>query len=85
MSTKKTGAYTVAGREDAIDFMAGYSGYGEQRWYGDSLGTEQVSFSWRRMPPGTGDAAATATGTRPGGGLLRDLRNGDVQGRRRGL
>ena len=34
--------------------MAGYAGYGEQRWYSDALGTEQVSFSWRRMPPGTG-------------------------------
>ena len=34
--------------------MAGYSGYGEQRWYGDALGTKQVSFSWRRLPPGTG-------------------------------
>jgi mannose-6-phosphate isomerase-like protein (cupin superfamily) len=34
--------------------MADYPGYGEQRWYSDALGSEQVSFSWRRMPPGTG-------------------------------
>ena len=34
--------------------MAQYPGYGEQRWYSDALGTEQVSFSWRRMLPGTG-------------------------------
>jgi len=34
--------------------MADYPGYGEQRWYSDALGTEQVSFSWRRMPPRTG-------------------------------
>jgi uncharacterized cupin superfamily protein len=34
--------------------MAQWPGYGEQRWYSDALGTEQVSFSWRRMPPGTG-------------------------------
>jgi uncharacterized cupin superfamily protein len=34
--------------------MAQYPGYGEQRWYSDALGAEQVSFSWRRMPPGTG-------------------------------
>jgi mannose-6-phosphate isomerase-like protein (cupin superfamily) len=54
MTTKKTSAYAIAGREDALDFMAGYPGYGEQRWYRDALGTEQVSFSWRRMPPGTG-------------------------------
>jgi uncharacterized cupin superfamily protein len=49
-----THAYSVATREQALDFMAGYPGYGEQRWYSDALGTEQVSFSWRRMPPDTG-------------------------------
>ncbi len=49
-----TDAYSIATREQALDFMAGYSGYGEQRWYSDALSTEQVSFSWRRMPPGTG-------------------------------
>src|ERR1044071_1985867 len=54
MSTKRTDGYSRAGREDALDFMAGSPGYGEQRWYSDALGTEQVSFSWRRMPPGTG-------------------------------
>jgi mannose-6-phosphate isomerase-like protein (cupin superfamily) len=54
MSTKKTSAYSIAGRDDALDFMADYPGYGEQRWYSEALGTEQVSFSWRRMPPGTG-------------------------------
>jgi uncharacterized cupin superfamily protein len=54
MSTRATSGYSIAGREDALDFMAGYPGYGEQRWYSDALGTEQVSFSWRRMPPGTG-------------------------------
>src|ERR671928_146696 len=47
-------AYSVATREQALDFMAEYPGYGEQRWYSEALGTEQVSFSWRRMPPGTG-------------------------------
>jgi mannose-6-phosphate isomerase-like protein (cupin superfamily) len=47
-------ASSVATREQALDFMAGYPGYGEQRWYSDALGTEQVSFSWRRMPAGTG-------------------------------
>ena len=49
-----TDAYSVAAREQALDFMAAYPDYGEQRWYSDALGTEQVSFSWRRMPPGTG-------------------------------
>lgn len=46
--------YAVAGREQALDFMAEYPEYGEMRWYGDALGTDQVSFSWRRMSPGTG-------------------------------
>jgi mannose-6-phosphate isomerase-like protein (cupin superfamily) len=54
MSTEATSGYSIARREDALDFMAAYPGYGEQRWYSDALGTEQVSFSWRRMPPGTG-------------------------------
>jgi mannose-6-phosphate isomerase-like protein (cupin superfamily) len=54
MSTEATRGYSRAGREDALDFMAQYPGYGEQRWYSDALATEQVSFSWRRMPPHTG-------------------------------
>ena len=54
MTTKATSGYSIAGREDALDFMAQWPGYGEQRWYSDALGTEQVSFSWRRMLPGTG-------------------------------
>jgi uncharacterized cupin superfamily protein len=47
-------AYSIAHREHALDFMEGWPEYGEQRWYSDALGTEQVSFSWRRMLPGTG-------------------------------
>ena len=47
-------AYSVATREQALDFMADYEGYGEMRWYADALGSEVVSFSWRRMPAGTG-------------------------------
>ena len=46
--------YTVATREDASDWMAEWPGFGEMRWYSEALGTEQVSFSWRVMPPGTG-------------------------------
>ena len=51
---RETRGCSVAAREQALDFMAGYPGYGEQRWYSDALATDQVSFSWRRMPPGTG-------------------------------
>lgn len=54
MSTETSAGYSIAHREDALDFMAQWPGYGEQRWYSDALGAEQVSFSWRRMPPGTG-------------------------------
>ena len=54
MTSSGTGAYSVAHREDALDFMAGYPGYGEQRWYTSALAAEQVSFSWRRMLPRTG-------------------------------
>jgi uncharacterized cupin superfamily protein len=46
--------YSVAVREDARDIMAAYPGYGEQRWYTEAVGAEQVSFAWRRMLPGTG-------------------------------
>jgi uncharacterized cupin superfamily protein len=46
--------YSVAAREQAADFMADFPGFGEMRWYSEALGTEQVSFSWRTMPPGTG-------------------------------
>jgi len=54
MSTRADRGYTIADRDQALDFMADYPAYGEQRWYSDALGTEQVSFSWRHMPPGTG-------------------------------
>jgi mannose-6-phosphate isomerase-like protein (cupin superfamily) len=46
--------YTHSKREDAVDFMAEWPGFGEMRWYTEALGNEQVSFSWRSMPPGTG-------------------------------
>jgi mannose-6-phosphate isomerase-like protein (cupin superfamily) len=46
--------YTHATREEAVDFMADWPGFGEMRWYTQALGNEQVSFSWRSMPPGTG-------------------------------
>jgi mannose-6-phosphate isomerase-like protein (cupin superfamily) len=48
------GGYRVAKREDATDFMAQYPGFGELRWYTTACEAEQVSFSWRSMPPGTG-------------------------------
>ena len=54
MTSSGADAYTVASREDAIDFMADYAEYGEQRWYTRAVAAEEVSFSWRRMLPGTG-------------------------------
>src|SRR3954463_3469584 len=54
MTSSGTGGYTVADREDGIDFMSNYAEDGEQRWYTRALAAEQVSFSWRRMLPRTG-------------------------------
>ena len=47
-------SHVVATREQAVDFMADYPGFGEMRHYADALGCEQVAFSWRQMPPDTG-------------------------------
>jgi mannose-6-phosphate isomerase-like protein (cupin superfamily) len=46
--------YEIASRTDAVDWMADFPGFGEMRHYPEALGCEQVSFSWRLMPPGTG-------------------------------
>ncbi|MGI9019527.1 MAG: cupin domain-containing protein [Solirubrobacterales bacterium] len=46
--------YSIVTRDDAPDFMAQYPGYGEMRFFADSLDTEQVAFTWRSMPVGTG-------------------------------
>src|SRR3954465_8577479 len=54
MTTSGADAYTVATREDAIDFMADYPDYGEQRWYTSAVAADQVSFSWRTLLPRTG-------------------------------
>ena len=54
MSNEPTSGYSVARREDALDFMAQWPDSGEERWNSDALGTEHVSFSWRRMLPATG-------------------------------
>jgi mannose-6-phosphate isomerase-like protein (cupin superfamily) len=44
--------YTIKKLEDVPDVMGDYPG--EMRMFGDHLGTEQVAFSFRRMPPDTG-------------------------------
>lgn len=46
--------FTVAASDEAVDFMAGYEGLGEMLSYTGALDAEQVAFTWRRMPPGTG-------------------------------
>ena len=48
------GGYTIARREDASDWMSAYPGFGEMRSFTDCLDTEEVAFTWRLMPPGTG-------------------------------
>ena len=47
-------SHSIANRNEAVDWMADFPGFGEMRHYTEALGTEQVSFSWRLMPPGTG-------------------------------
>ncbi len=47
-------SYSIATREEAIDFMEQYPGFGEMRHYVSALGAEQVAFCWRKMPPDTG-------------------------------
>jgi len=54
VSQNSASGYSIADRSEALDFMADYPGLGEMRWYSDAIGTEQVSFSWRKMPPDTG-------------------------------
>jgi uncharacterized cupin superfamily protein len=44
--------YTVKKLEDVPDVMGDYPG--EMQMFADHLGTEQVAFSHRRMPPDTG-------------------------------
>jgi mannose-6-phosphate isomerase-like protein (cupin superfamily) len=47
-------SYSVAKREQAADWMAEYPDFGEMRSFTDALDAEEVAFTWRRMPPGTG-------------------------------
>jgi mannose-6-phosphate isomerase-like protein (cupin superfamily) len=46
--------YGVARRTDATDWMGEYPGFGEMRSFTDALGAQEVAFTWRLMPPGTG-------------------------------
>lgn len=46
--------YTITAREQATDYMAEFPRYGEMRAYAGALGAEQIAFTWRQMPPGTG-------------------------------
>lgn len=46
--------YTIVTRDEAPDFMAQYPGYGEMRFFTGPLGTDQVAFTFRTMPVGTG-------------------------------
>ena len=46
--------YEIASRTDATDWMADFPRFGEMRHYPEALSSEQIAFSWRLMPPGTG-------------------------------
>jgi mannose-6-phosphate isomerase-like protein (cupin superfamily) len=46
--------YSIVESADAPDLMAQYEGFGEMRFFAEPLDAEQVAFTWRRMPAGTG-------------------------------
>jgi mannose-6-phosphate isomerase-like protein (cupin superfamily) len=46
--------YSIVTRDDAPDFMEQYPGYGEMRFFTEPAKAEQVAFTWRSMPAGTG-------------------------------
>ncbi|HKJ36176.1 MAG TPA: cupin domain-containing protein [Solirubrobacterales bacterium] len=46
--------YSITRRDEALDYMAEYPGFGEMRSYTKALDAEQTALTWRRMPPGTG-------------------------------
>ena len=48
------GEHAIATSSQAMDYMADYPGFGEMRSFTDALGAEQLAFTWRSMPPGTG-------------------------------
>ena len=77
MSTEASVGYSIARREEALDFMAQWPGYGEQRAR-DRAGVVQLAAhaardgrSLKLRPPPSW----------PRGGLLRDLGHGHAQGR----
>ncbi len=49
-----TSDYSIAAREDAEDYMKDYPGFGELRSFGGAVDSDQMAFSWRLMPSGTG-------------------------------
>ncbi len=46
--------YSIVRAGEAPDAMAQYPGFGEMRFFADPLEAEQVAFTWREMPAGTG-------------------------------
>ena len=46
--------YSVVSRDEAVDWMADYPGFGEMRSYTNPLDCANVAFTWRVMPPETG-------------------------------
>ena len=47
-------SYSIVPSDEAPDMMAQYEGFGEMRFFAEPLATEQVAFTWRLLPPGTG-------------------------------
>ena len=49
-----SGYSIVKARRRRPDMMAQYEGFGEMRFFAEPLAAEQIAFTWRLMPPGTG-------------------------------
>ena len=59
----ETDAYSIAHREQALDFMADYPGYGEQRWYTTRSRPSRSRSAGAGCRRGPVAAAATGIGT----------------------
>ena len=75
-----------ASATEATDYMAGYEGFGEMRSYTEALEAEQVAFTWRQMPPGTGGRGSYGHRHRTQEEIYSSIPgDGHVQDRRRRL
>ncbi len=46
--------YSIVSRDEVPNFMEQYPGFGEMHFFARPADAEQVAFTWRTMPAGTG-------------------------------